>query len=243
MAEEFHDAMEYIWEKVPKTKEGQIHYLPGDIPYLYLNGFVDTGGFTYQEWKDAFEDCKQADGTYLVSKNKFMSFRQYRYAGPVFEPFDAARLREGEWTDEELKKLYHLTIKPSCCLIEDIYWNSIKALKKEGLVNAKGNLMINKTVKKQLAYIVDRFPSPRRMLEREVSRLREQRETEFRQVTKNRDASKFTVGKLKSEHTVEQFKNLQSSQTAKSAPPALAEPPVPSIDIKKLRRPAAKIKG
>ncbi len=240
MAEQIQDPMEFIWEKVPKTKEGFIHYLPGDIPYLYRNGFVDTVRFTYQQWKDVFEDCKQSDGSYLVSQDKFFSLRVFRYSGPVFQPFDSSKVREGEWTDEDLQKLFDRSIKPSSTITQDIFWNSVKALKSQGLVK-NGNLLVNDTVKKQLDYLIERFPSPRRRLEKEVTRLREERESQVRQVSKDRDASLFVEGKIASESKLEAFKKLESAAPIKTAkqPSSSAQ----TIDIKKLRRPGKKISG
>ncbi|MBI2339977.1 MAG: hypothetical protein HYU99_06405 [Deltaproteobacteria bacterium] len=241
MPQEIQDPMEYIWEKVPKTKEGFIHYLPGDIPYLYRNGFVDSTRFAYPQWKNAFDDCKQADGSYLVSKEKFMSLRPYRYTGPVFKPFDPNLVREGEWTDEDLKKLYFRSIKPSSGITEEVFWNSVKALKDQGLVKG-GNLLVDATVKKQLAYLIERFPSPRRRLEKEVNRIREERETQARAISCDRDASGFVGGKLSSEAKVEDLKKLQSSAPVR-APVQTYPDEAPAVDIKKLRKPGKKITG
>ncbi|MDO8519731.1 MAG: hypothetical protein Q7T11_06170 [Deltaproteobacteria bacterium] len=230
--------MEYIWEKVPKTPEGLIHYLPGDIPYLYQNGFVDTRRFAYPQWKSAFEDCKQEDGSYLVSRDKFMSLRIFRYTGPVFEPFNPQRVREGEWTDENLQKLFDLSIKPSSGIPEDVFWNSVKALKDQGFVKGK-NLIVDKATKTQLAYLIERFPSPRRRLEKEVSRIRSEREASYREVTKNRDVSGFTAGKLASESKLEEFKGLQSKAAAPL--PAKLSGDKSGVSIKKLKKPTRKI--
>ena len=246
MPEQIQDPMEYIWEKVPKTKEGLIHYLPGDIPYLYRNGFVDSTRFTYQQWKNAFEDVKQGDGSYFVSRDKFMSLRPYRYVGPVFKPFDPNLVREGEWTDEDLKKLYSRSIKPSSGIVEEVFWNSVKALKDQGLVK-NGNLLVDATVKKQLAYLIERFPSPRRRLEKEVNRIREERENQARTIAKNRDASGFVAGKFASEAKMEEFKKLETSAPVR--PPAQSHQVAsypdenPTVDIKKLRKPGKKITG
>ncbi|EKD42551.1 MAG: hypothetical protein ACD_73C00110G0003 [uncultured bacterium] len=239
MAEEFKDAMEYIWERVPKTKEGLIHYLPGDIPYLYRNGFVDTRQYDYKIWKAAFEDCLQSDGSYLVSKEKFFSLRHFRYEGPVFKPFDPNKVRIGEWVDADLQKLYDLSIKPSSGVTEDIFWNSVKALKDQGFVK-NGNLLVNETVKKQLSYLIERFPSPRRRLEKEVDRLRTERETEFRAVTENRNSSTFVAGKFASEDKIEKFKNLEKKVAVTKT---LPQPKGKEVDLKKLRKPTRKISG
>lgn len=239
MSDEIKDPMEYIWEKVPKTKEGLIHYLPGDIPYLYKNGFVDTTRFTYDEWKAAFEDCIQSDESYLVSKNKFLSLRFYRYEGPVFKPFDPQRVREGEWTDADLQKLFDASIAPSSSITKEIFWNSVKALKSQGLTRNE-NLVINDKVKTQLAYLIERFPSPRRKLEQEVHRIREGRESKYREVAGNRDKSNFVAGKLASEVKSEELAKLQSS--GKKAP-AKAASAKEGVEIKKLKRPPPKLRG
>jgi hypothetical protein len=237
------DPMEYIWERVPKTKDGFIHYLPGDIPYLYTNGFVDTLAFTFQEWSAAFQDCIQPDKSYLIPKEKFLSLRTFRYEGPVFPPFDAQKVREGEWDDENLQKLYDLSIKPSSSIQKDIFWNSINSLKKQGFVQ-NGNLLINKAVKTQLAYLVERFPSPRRRLEKEVARIRKEQQAQFKDVNQSRDSSSFEEGKAVSEVKAEKFKELQAKAPIA---PTLTSPDVvlkhEAIDIKKLKKPMSKIVG
>lgn len=241
MAEDFQDAMEYIWQKVPKTPEGFIHYLPGDIPYLFENGFVDSTRFEFETWAQAFEDCRQPDGSYLVSHEKFISLRVFRYEGPVFKPFDPYRVREGEWLDDDLQKLYDLSIKPSSSIPEEVFWNSVKALKNQGFAKG-GNLVVNDNVKKQLAYLIERFPSPRRKLEIEVNRLREERDTQMQTATEARDKSLFVAGKSASEVKKEQFKNLETSKApAKTKTPAKASGKIETFDIKKLKKPARKI--
>lgn len=237
------DPMEYIWERIPKNKEGKIHYLAGDIPYLYVHGFVDTERVSYKDWKQVFEDCKLADGTYIVDHAKFLSLRVYRYEGPTFEPFNPQKIREGEWTDDQLTKLYQLSIKPSSHVTEDIFWNSIKALKKQGL-EQNGNLLVDKRVKTQMSYLIERFPTPRRRLEKEVSRIRKSREETIRGSTKNRNQSSFTAGQMESEIQIEKFKELENKSALKTAPQHTKAPQEEeTIDIKSLRRPSGKISG
>lgn len=245
MPEDISDPMEYIWERVPKNAQGYIHYLAGDIPYLYLNGFVDSIRFTYEQWKKAFDDCLQSDGSYLVSKQKFFSLRVFRYTGPLYEPFDPKKVREGEWVDADLKKLFSRSIQPSSSITSDIFWNSVTALKKQGFVSPQGNLIVNKAVKTQLAYLIDRFPSPRRRLEKEVSRLKKEQEEEEIGITKQRDTSLFTTGKTTSNIQAEKLEKLQSSSPVRAS--QINTLPLKKsggeIDIKKLQKPRSKIKG
>lgn len=246
MSENISDPMEYIWERVPKNAQGYIHYLAGDIPYLYRNGFVDSTRFTYEQWKKAFDDCLQSDDSYLVSKEKFFSLRLFRYTGPLYEPFDAKKVREGEWVDADLKKLFKRSIQPSSSITEDIYWNSIAALKKQGFVSPQGNLMVNKAVKTQLAYLIERFPSPRRRLEKEVSRLKKEQEEKEMDMAGKRDTSLFTTGKATSNIQAEKLEKFQSSQPVRASHVVKTTPLKKSgeeIDIKKLQKPRGKIKG
>lgn len=240
MSEAAQDPMEYIWERVPKNENGHIHYLAGDIPYLYRNGFVDTTIYTYQQWKSAFSDCLQTDGTYIVAKDKFMSLRKYRYVGPVFSPFEAQKVREGEWTDEDLQKLFDLSIKPSSTITQDIFWNSVKALKDQGFIQ-NNHLFVNQAVKNQLNYLIERFPSPRRRLETEVQRIRSDREAQIMAANESRDTSLFVSGKTSGESRLDDFKKLQSS-TSITDDPAI-DPEGPLLDIKSLKKPRGKING
>lgn len=240
MTEEIKDPMVYIWEKVPKTKEGFIHYLTGDIPYLYRNGFVDTNRFTFQQWAKAFDDCKQKDGSYLVSKDKFLSLKIYRYTGPVFKPFDAQKIREGEWTDEDLQKLFERSLKPSSTVTHEIFWKLIDTFKKKGSLK-NGHLVIDAPFKIQLGYLVEKFPSPRRRLEKEVARLREERENQYRSSVQSRDSSVFVSGALASETKMDELQKLQGSAPLKKNQTPPLKISGPSLDIKKLRKPGKKI--
>lgn len=233
-------AMEYIWERVPKTKEGLIHYLPGDIPYLYKNGFVDTQTFDYATWKKAFEDCKQKDDSYLINREKFMSLSRFRYVGPVFSPFDSNKLREGEWTDPQLKKLYDLSIKPSSGMSEDFFFNHVKTLKGHGFVK-NGNLVIDSKVKGYIGKLIEQNPSPRRLLETEVARIKNERDVQLKNANLNREKSQFVVGKGDLETKMDDFKKLESKN---NPPPAKTKKTkTAGIDIKSLKKPSRKITG
>lgn len=239
------DAMEYIWGRLPKQKDGKtIRYLPGDLPYLYNNGFVDCVKFTLDQWQRAFAVFRQQDGTYVLNKEQFMAMRVFRYTGPTHEVFDAMKIRPGTWLDEKLKILYNKSIKIASTIPEDIFWTSVKAMKKSGLVDAQGNLFIDDRVKTQINYLVDRFPSPRRRLEKEVARLRKERDAHLSSNQKNRDASGFIVGKTGKESQLEDLRKLQSSATSQntSVRDTISQPVKTtgeSLDLKSLRKGSA----
>jgi hypothetical protein len=241
------DAMQYIWERLPKEKDGKhVRYIKGDIPYLYYYGFVDTRKFALKQWQAAFEPFRQPDGTFLVNQAQFMLLRVYRYNEPVQEPFDPKKLRLGPWPHKELQFLFEKTLKKCTVIPDNIFWNSITALKKRGKVNANNDLLIDEEVQKQFAYLIDRFPTPRRNLEKEVARLRQEKEKAQSVHQKNRDATVFTVGQSERDHKVDAFQKLQSSQSTPSptrpaAPAPAAEPA--GVDLKALRNSAPKPPG
>lgn len=233
------DAMEYIWERLPKEQDRQtVRYQPNDIPYLYHYGFVDTTKFTYLQWKQAFENFKQPDDTYLLNKKQFMSLRVFRYVATDYTPFDPHKLRLGVWPDKELDFLFEKSIKPSCHLPKEIYLNSIQSLKKSGNATPEGHLILNDAVIKQLQYLVEKFPTPRRRLEKEVTRLREEKEKIYQGHLSNRNESKFTIGETQSEHQFETLKKLESTHHIATSEEAVDEENL--VDLKSLKNKARK---
>lgn len=238
------DAMEYIWERLPKNKGGlTIRYLPGDLPYLYQNGFVDAIKFTFEQWQKALEPFKDKDASgYTLDKKQFFSLKAFRYHGPSHEVFDPAKLREGAWPDDELNYLYENSIKYSSTIPKDMYLRAVTALKSKGFMDGQGQLLINDTVRKQFEYLVEKFPSPQRRLEKEVRRLRDERDTERNLHQKNRDASLFTMGTSQTEDDLEKFKSLETRSDSKPAKHSASEDDG-GVDLKSLKKPTGKVKG
>jgi hypothetical protein len=112
-------AMEFIWQKVPKTlKDGKefVTYAKTDLPYLYNSGLVDTNRFTFKQWEQAFADSLGEDGKYWVTHKKMLFLGFFRYSKTVGEPFDPLRLRTGKWPIERLWRVYENSVIPSCSL-------------------------------------------------------------------------------------------------------------------------------
>ncbi|MDX1386681.1 MAG: hypothetical protein R3257_03755, partial [bacterium] len=89
-------AMEFIWQRCPKTvKDGEeyVVYEATDLPALYYSGMVDTQRFKLKHWEQAFEDCLGEDGKYWVSHNKMIFLGMFRYSNRVGEPFDPLKMR------------------------------------------------------------------------------------------------------------------------------------------------------
>ena len=234
--------MERLWDKLPKNKDGYtVTYAPGDLPYLYSRGFVDSQRFTLEQWKQAFAPYKTKDGNFVLTREQFLKLDVYRFKQIVGEPFEPLKLREGAWPDYELAYLWQSTIKPSSTITFEIFEKSVEIYKKKGKVNALGHLMVDEDVKKQLQYLLERFPSPKRILEKEVAKIREKRGEKIANATKNRDNSAFTVGQSQQEVKHNQFQNLQAS---KAKPPEDLPPTSgPTVDLKSLKKPTTKFRG
>lgn len=238
--------MEYIWDQIPKQADGSIRYLKHDLDYLYYHGFVHSRRFTLQQWKSAFAPYKQPDESYVLNKHHFLLLEPFRYAGMANEVFDPSKIKERAYTDAELRYLYDHAIHIASDVNIEAYWAYLNAFKTQGHVDAKGNLIIDNTVKTGLFILLEKFPSPRRRLEKEVLRIRSSRDAELQANQKHRDRSGFMVGQTGMETQQAALESLQSSTTKKSKQKMGDDDEKPakdSIDIKKLRKPPKKFKG
>ncbi len=235
-------AMERLWDKLPKNKDGYtVTYAPGDLPYLYSRGFVDSQRFTLEQWKQAFAPYKAKDGNFILTREQFLKLDVYRFKQIVGDAFEPLKLREGAWPDHELAYLWQSTIKTSSTITFEIFEKSIEIYKKKGKVNKLGHLLVDLEVKQQLQYLLERFPSPKRILEKEVAKIREKRGEKIAGASKDRDASVFTVGQSKQEIKHNQFQNLQASKP--KAPEDLPPTDGPTVDLKSLKKPIKKFRG
>lgn len=233
--------MEEIWEKLPKNKDGYtITYLKNDPVYLYHNGFVDTQAFTLEDWLAAFKPFDQ-DGKFVLDREQFLTLEKYRFKTGAQPSFDAMKLREGPWPDVELAYLWQTTLKHNTTVSFDVFERAVEALKKDGHVDKDGFLLVDESVKKQLKFFLDRFPSPRRKLEKEVDRIRKKRGDTMAANTKNREASNFVVGQTQLETQQDKLKSLESS--ADEGPGDLHTDESESIDIKSFKKPKGKFRG
>lgn len=201
------DPMLLIWQKLPKQRHPDgseyIDYAPVDLPYLYNNGFVDTQTYTLDEWLLAFLDYRQADGNFRLNKDQFLELRKYRYDGIIRTPFDALRVREGKWTEDDLWKLYHLSIKPSSTITDRQFTLMLDGLKKKGLFK-DNEYTIDAAFKQRLNTLIIQNPSPLRRLEMRIAD--EQKGTPKKAA--GTQHSQFTVGRTQAEETSKAFSEL-----------------------------------
>ena len=235
--------MEYIWDRIPKQKDGKtIRYIKGDLEYLYTHGFVDSKKYKLEEWKQAFVPYQQKDEGYILNKEQFLALRMYRYNGPSDEVFNSFKIKDGPWTDKQLQLLYDRSIGVASNVTSETFWAYVNDLKQKGRVDENGSLIITPDVKLGFDALVKRYPSPRTILELEVRRLRKDREQKMAGNQKNINKSGFSVGQTQKENQLDALKALQAKATVKEETP-LVDENTETIDLKSLRKPRGHIKG
>lgn len=170
--------MEELWEQVAKPAadgQKQITYKTDqDLLFLYANGFVDFRKFTLADWIKAFDDSKQKDGSYRVTRQQWLAKDKYRFTGAIGEPFDPQRLKEREYTEQEFSQILKLFICPSTWIPEQNIPGLLDYFKKKKKL-VDGKIRIDKDVKKEFQESLDKIPSPLRILQLDVARFRRQK--------------------------------------------------------------------
>jgi hypothetical protein len=174
-------AMEEIWRSIPKEggsnppHSGEyIRYGSVDPKFLWVTGFVNTERYKLEEWEAVFEDCKQSDGSYLISKEKFISLGKYKYTGPIKTPLDAMKIREGWYDLNTWHEFCVKSIMPSTTLTAEQLVQAEKVLKEQGIIK-NGKILIDKTRKLQVKQFLDNYPSPTRLRELGMETARKER--------------------------------------------------------------------
>jgi len=173
--------MESIWQQVPKEHNlppafsgEHIRYLATDPKYLYLTGFVDTKAYTFEDWEVAFQDCRQPDGSYLISKDKFITLGKYKYSGKIKNPLDVMKIREGWYDLNTWHEFCVKSIMPSTSLTIDHLVQAEKLMKEGGQI-VNGRIKIDKAAKLRMKQVLDNYPSPARRRELSVDAIHQQR--------------------------------------------------------------------
>lgn len=244
--------MDYLWDQLEKTKDGKhIRYTLLDIEMLWKMGFVDTERFSMEEWKQALEPFRQADGSFILDKPRFLALDHYRYKGEIHIPFDAMRINEGLYTDEGLQQLVDSSIAPSSNMPPEKLEAFFEALK-ETFRTPDGLIRIDVHAKKQIRDIIEKNPSPLRNLEilfdqmlrkgkdKDISEKIEGAEAEVATARAAIEASTFSAApRTRSEAAAKTLKRIQKAKTAET-------PETPSeggVHLKKIRRSRKGMRG
>lgn len=169
------DAMDEIWQSIAREKDGKrciIYKNVGDLATLYVGGFVDVIQYKFKEWVEAFKSSRQADGSYLVTYPQWIEKKKFRYSGPIGEPFDPLTLADAELTEEEFIKFLVQIIIPHTTLVAETVLPQIWTnTQKMGLFK-NGKVLFNEECKRGLLFLMNNFPSPLRVQQILVDRIR-----------------------------------------------------------------------
>lgn len=232
--------MENIWSNIPKElslpaglKGEYIRYIATDPKYLYLTGFVDESVFSYEEWEAAFEDCKQADKTYLISKDKFLSLGKFKYVGPIKNPLDIMKVHEGWYDINRWHEFCVRSILPSTTITLEQLIQSEKNLKDQGKI-VNGRIFIDKSMKLIMKSTIDNNPSPRRRRELSVHELHQKRlKAEKKKTVEGFQKSEYQKGEKLGN---KQKRDLNESLLKTSQTKSHSGHQVESIDLKTIMK-------
>lgn len=236
------EPLEAIFIRVAKEGKDRKKYIffkdQIDIAFLYASGFVDAKKYTYKEWVDSFEPCKQADGTYIVPHAQWIEKKKFHYNGPIRPPWDPMALEEREYSEKEIGEIIANKIIP-CTVLDpgyaQVYVNNLKAQGR--LVNGKAR--IDKGAKEFILQIINQYPSPMRVLEVSVYGLMRQKKGSRKASQEQLQKSGFKAGQTAQQIFTSRLADLAKSQPAKETPvqPPADKPAVSLKDLQKRRAP------
>lgn len=174
--------MESLWDQMRRGRvkmpaDSVVFEGDHDLIYLYNVGFVDTDKYSQQTWLNAFRESRKANGAYHLTKKQWLDKTKYRYNELVVPPFNPLRLREGEWTVEDLKKLAKQKIIPETIITYEQYLKGLEEAKQKGLIK-DGIMVVTREWKLKLLELLNQHPSPKRRRALMVEQLRRKEELE-----------------------------------------------------------------
>ncbi len=198
-------AVRAIWDKVaqPGTngKKFIVFANRNDLVYLFCTGFVDERKHTLRDWVDSFQECLQEDGSYAVPEEHWMSKAQYRFSGPVGQPFNPLLLREGDWSEKEMEGLIKGFLLPAVYFTEKEFRSIFDEAKPTFFKN--GVYKVTKDVKQDFKTLLDMYPSP--------AQVRALGLAEARAQMSGKAGSGFTTGPAQSQVAAQRLADLLGS--------------------------------
>ena len=239
-------AMEHIWKQVAKKEEGGqefIHYTGvAELNFLYFTGFVNTQKYTLQEWQKAFDDSRQSNGSYRVTKDQWMAKQAFRYNGPVGRPFKPLDdLQEREYNETEIVDVLKNKIVPSTSVDEKTILGYVNHYKSRGML-VNGKMKVDKSLKRDIHTLLEMYPSPLRVLQINVQKMREQQAGVGKEKAAAADLaatqSQFMANQRQDKVAAAQLASiLKSGQAAAPGPrPPTTSPVEQGLSLKDLQR-------
>ncbi len=239
------EPLDQIWHQVAKQAEDGKKYIDlkglQDLMYIYMSGFVDARKYSFKQWLDSFASSRQPNGHYRVTYEQWMEKKKYHYAGPIKPPFDPMTMEERDYTEQEVTRLLTDRIVPGTMFNPSYVPTIINYLKAQGrLVN--GKFRVDLELKKYLLSMMNQFPSPMRVLEISVDRMRRSKKGDATLAQQALQKSGFTAGSSAQMITQARLANILGT-SAKGAPPSQEAPKEAGISLKDLqkKRPTSKV--
>lgn len=158
--------MAELWDQVQKTPDGSgVMFTDKDIEFLWHCGFVDTQQVPFAQWAAFFVPFLHPDAkVYVLSRANFMLIEDFRYKGPIREPFDYRKINEGHYTEQGLDELFNLGVGPSIEATPQELAAFVAEIKK--MRRDKNNLIrMDHACKQKIGQFMESHPSPLRRLE------------------------------------------------------------------------------
>lgn len=241
------DQLEQIWNQVATQAEDGKKYIIlklgiQDLMFLYMSGFVDAKKYSFKQWMEAFTPSRRPNGHYWVLKEHWLEKKKYHYTGPVKIPFDPMKMEERDYEEQEITKLLTEKILPGTMFNVAYAPTIINNLKAQGrLIN--GKFRIDQELKKYLLGVMNQYPSPMRILEVSVDRMRKAKKGDRKLMQEQIQKSAFSAGSTAQQIAAARLSSLMGSGRA-AAPaetPAKEEAGISLKDLQKKRVSPGKI--
>ncbi len=191
--------LDQIWDQVatqsPEDGKKYIIFKLGiqDLMFLYMSGFVDARKYSFTQWVEAFKPSRRQNGHYWLTKEQWLDKKKFHYTGPVNAPFDPMTMEEKDYTEQEVLKLLKDKILPGTMFSPAYAPTVINNLKAQGrLIN--GKFRVDRELKKYLLGVMNQYPSPMRILEVGVDKMRKAKKGDAKFAQEQVQKSAFTAG-------------------------------------------------
>ncbi len=206
-----------------------------DLMFVYMSGFVDARKYSFQSWLDAFAPSKKPDGRYEVDLKQWLEKKKFHYTGPVSAPFDPMALPEKAYTETEILKLLTEKILPATMFNPSYAPQLVNDLKAQGRFK-DGKFLIDKEAKKNLLAMINQYPSPMRILEVNIDRMKRRKKGDSTLAQEDIQKSTFNVGATAQQIASSRFSQLTGAP--EKAKPQTEQPAGISLkDLQKRRSP------
>lgn len=235
--------LEQTWEKASKPAKDGKRYITftsvQDLMFLYATGFVDAQKFSFEQWLNAFASSRQANASYLITKEQWLEKKKFHYTGPVHPPFDPMGIEEKDYSEQEVTKILTQDLIPATTFDKSYVPQVINNLKAQGRFIG-GKFKIDSNVKKYLTEVIKQYPSPLRVLQVTVHRLIKAKKGDVQSAKEELQRSSFIAGASAQQIASNRLSTMVGAAKAASTPMSQGEG-ISLKDLQKKRKTTQKI--